>query len=69
LLGVLPQVAREKMKMILEASAVADLEKTFKKFAPTIIAEIKQPHRAQLVNGSSLTSTQLEFAMVMADFR
>lgn len=42
LLGALPPSARSKMKTLLEASAVADMEKTFKKFAPTLLAETKQ---------------------------
>jgi hypothetical protein len=42
LLGALPPAARSKMKTLLEASAVADMEKTFKKFASTILAEVKQ---------------------------
>jgi len=42
LLGALPPSARSKMKTLLEASAVADMEKTFKKFAPAILSEAKQ---------------------------
>lgn len=42
LLGALPPSARAKMKTLLEASAVADMEGTFKKFAPTILSETKQ---------------------------
>lgn len=45
LLGALPPAARSKMKTLLEASAVADMEKTFKKFAPTILSEVKQGNR------------------------
>lgn len=33
--------SREKMKVLLESSAVADLEKTFRKFAPSILNETK----------------------------
>ena len=43
LLSVMPVgEARDKMKMILEASSVADMEKTFKKYASSIITEAKR---------------------------
>jgi hypothetical protein len=41
LLSTLPVAAREKMKMMLEASSVADLDKTFRKFAPEILSEAR----------------------------
>lgn len=44
LLSTVPSgIAREKMKTLLESSAVTDLEKTFRKFAPSILTEARAP--------------------------
>lgn len=47
LLNTLPAgEARAKMKTLLEASSVADLEKTFRRYAPSILNESKKPERS-----------------------
>lgn len=46
LLTTIPSgIAREKMKTFLESSPVADMEKTFRKFAPSILTEAKKPQQ------------------------
>jgi len=48
LLTTIPSgIAREKMKTLLESSPVPDMEKTFRKFAPSILTEVKKPSRTQ----------------------
>jgi hypothetical protein len=41
-----PGDARAKMKTLLEASSVADLDKTFRKYASSILQESKKPIRS-----------------------
>lgn len=48
LLSTIPAgIAREKMKTLLESSPVADMDKTFRKFAPSILQEVKKQPQQQ----------------------
>ncbi len=42
LLSTVPPAAREKMRFLLESSGLNEMDKTFKKFVPGILAEVKQ---------------------------
>jgi hypothetical protein len=61
LLATVPNgIAREKMKTLLESSSVVDMEKTFRKFAPSIMTEatvqprnrVLQEHAVGMRNGN-----------------